>query len=53
MLTDLAVARRSEQEADAVSEPDPTRCAGCGGWITRHRLDTQGCTTCRILAWMR
>ena len=31
-------------------EPNPTRCRGCGGWITLHRLDTLGCTTCQILA---
>lgn len=41
---------RSEQEGNVAQEPDPTRCKGCGGWITLHRLDTQGCPTCRILA---
>lgn len=46
MLADV----RSAQEDNVAKEPNPTRCRGCGGWITLHRLDTQGCTTCRILA---
>ena len=44
---------RPEQEASLSREPNPTRCRGCGGWITLHRLDTTGCTTCQILARMR
>lgn len=41
---------RSAQESNLAVEPDPTRCRGCGSWITLHRLDTQGCPVCRTLA---
>lgn len=52
-VADSLAQARSEQEASLSREPNPTRCRGCGGWITLHRLDTTGCTTCQILARMR
>lgn len=49
-VADSLAQARPEQEASLSREPNPTRCRGCGGWITLHRLDTTGCTTCQILA---